>query len=110
MNDKRPVVHGKVIDNETRCTHYHSKVDRIAIKFYCCQKYFPCYDCHSEDGCVKPLVWPKEQFNEKAVLCGACGVELTISAYLNCHSKCPKCSALFNPGCSLHRHYYFQTD
>lgn len=110
MTSKAPFVYGKVIDCETRCIHYHSKTDRIAIKFYCCQKFFPCYACHEISGCGHPLVWPINKFNEKAILCGACKSELSISTYLTCNSKCPHCSASFNPGCNLHRHYYFQTN
>ena len=106
---KGQFVLGNVLDEETRCSHYHSEIDRIAIKFYCCYTYFPCYECHSENGCGSADVWPEEKFVEKAVLCGACGYELTISEYLECKSACPACSASFNPGCSLHRHLYFQT-
>jgi uncharacterized CHY-type Zn-finger protein len=109
MKVKGQIVRGKSIDNETRCAHYHSEIDRIAIKFYCCNIYYPCYECHEEDGCDNPTVWPIEKFDEKAVLCGACGHELTINDYLDCKSACPACSAAFNPGCSLHKHLYFQT-
>lgn len=108
MKVKGQIVRGNIIDNETRCAHYHSDIDRIAIKFYCCNTYFPCYECHEEDGCGNPDVWPVEMFDEKAVLCGACGHELRIKEYLNCKSTCPGCSAAFNPGCNLHRHLYFQ--
>ena len=68
-------VRGAVLDNETRCAHYHSEIDRIAIKFYCCDTYFPCYECHEEAGCGKPAVWPTEKFTKNAILCGACGYE-----------------------------------
>ena len=44
-------VAGNVIDSETRCAHYHTELDIIAIKFYCCDTYFPCYQCHEESGC-----------------------------------------------------------
>jgi len=108
MQIKGQTVRGKVLDEETRCSHYHSEIDRIAIKFYCCDTYYPCYECHEEDGCGSPTVWPDEKFDEKAVMCGACGYELTISEYLASGSKCPTCSALFNPGCSLHKNLYFQ--
>ncbi|NYF23235.1 putative CHY-type Zn-finger protein [Sporosarcina sp. JAI121] len=27
---------------------------------------------------------------------------------MDCKSACPECSAAFNPGCSLHRHLYFE--
>ncbi|MFD1039760.1 CHY zinc finger protein [Virgibacillus byunsanensis] len=95
------------IDSETRCEHYHEENDRIAIKFYCCMAYFPCYLCHQTHGCGQKRVWPKEAFNQYALLCGGCGVELTINEYLNSHYSCPSCNAAFNPGCSLHAHLYF---
>ncbi|MBD7985488.1 hypothetical protein H9649_12880 [Sporosarcina sp. Sa2YVA2] len=96
-----------MIDSETRCVHYHSTLDIIAIKFYCCNTYFPCYACHKESGCGNPAVWPKQKFDEKAVLCGACGHELSVNEYTHCQSRCPKCKARFNPGCNLHRELYF---
>lgn len=43
-----PKIYGATIDNETRCTHYHTPLDIIAIKFKCCDKYYPCYKCHNE--------------------------------------------------------------
>ena len=101
-------VKGNIIDKETRCTHYHSKLDIIAIKFYCCQTYYPCFTCHKEAGCHNPAVWPKEKFEEKAILCGACGYELTVNEYKNCNSACPSCSNSFNPGCELHWDFYFE--
>lgn len=100
-------VKGIDVDEETRCAHYHSEIDRIAIKFFCCSIYYPCFECHKAVGCKNPQVWPKERFNEKAILCGACGYELTIQEYLNCASSCPACASKFNPGCSLHAHLYF---
>ncbi|MCP3761305.1 CHY zinc finger protein [Domibacillus sp. A3M-37] len=101
-------IKGKVLDEETRCEHYHKEIDRIAIKFYCCQTYYPCHSCHEECGCGDALVWPRRLFGEKAILCGACKHELTINEYLSCNSTCPACGASFNPGCSLHKHYYFE--
>ncbi|MEZ7173045.1 CHY zinc finger protein [Sporosarcina sp. OR05] len=101
-------VQGSLVDRETRCVHYHSKLDIIAIKFYCCGLHFPCFSCHEESGCGHPAVWPKERFNEKAILCGACGCEMTVEQYMSCHSECPSCRAKFNPGCNLHKAYYFE--
>lgn len=100
-------IKGDLIDHETRCTHYHSERDRVAIKFYCCQTYFPCYKCHEAYGCGEATVWPKKAFDHKAVLCGSCGEELTIAEYLQGLSKCPFCQAAFNPNCRLHQHFYF---
>ncbi|WP_223700616.1 CHY zinc finger protein [Sutcliffiella deserti] len=101
-------VHGQTVDHETRCVHYQSPKDVIAIKFYCCQKYFPCYKCHDEQENHSIKVWPKEKWNQKAILCGACSNELTIEEYLMSDSSCPYCSAKFNPGCELHYHLYFE--
>ncbi|WP_203338867.1 CHY zinc finger protein [Planococcus beijingensis] len=101
------IVKGIKVDAETRCAHYHSPIDRIAIKFFCCQEYFPCFECHQAEGCGKHEVWPKDRFDEKAVLCGTCGHELSVEDYLDCASTCPTCSSPFNPGCNLHKHLYF---
>lgn len=97
------------IDDHTRCKHYHSEFDRIAIKFYCCQSYFPCYYCHKEYGCGNEAVWPLKKFNEKAILCGSCKKELTIIEYQNSHHQCPFCQAKFNEGCLAHEQLYFET-
>lgn len=102
------VVKGNGIDAETRCSHYHSPLDIIAIKFYCCNTYYPCFDCHKESGCGNPAVWPADQFDKKAVLCGSCGYELTVNEYKACQSVCPNCAAKFNPGCGLHWELYFE--
>jgi len=96
------------IDQETRCNHYHGENDRIAIKFYCCGEYFPCYQCHQEHGCGKRAVWPRRLFSEEAILCGSCGEELTINGYLSSGNICPNCQTSFNPGCAFHYHLYFE--
>lgn len=101
-------VSGNVVDSYTRCAHYHTELDIIAIKFFCCDTYFPCYQCHEESGCGSAKVWPKEKYDEKAVLCGACGHELTVNEYLGCNSTCPSCRERFNPGCKLHSKLYFE--
>jgi len=100
-------VKGLDVDPETRCRHYHSEVDRIAIKFYCCGIYYPCFECHQAVGCGQHQVWPLELFHEKAILCGSCGHELSITEYLECRSECPSCNSSLNPRCSLHKHLYF---
>ncbi|SFB32571.1 Uncharacterized protein, contains Zn-finger domain of CHY type [Lentibacillus halodurans] len=96
------------IDQETRCEHYHSSNDRIAIKFYCCGEYFPCYKCHAQYGCGTTKVWPRTKFDRKAIFCGNCKTELTINEYLKGSYRCPFCHAAFNPGCALHAHLYFE--
>lgn len=100
-------VKGKVLDDETRCVHYHSPLDIIAIKFKCCKTYYPCFYCHEETAGHQHELWNKEEFEQKAVLCGNCKQELTIAAYKNCNYHCPFCNAAFNPKCSNHDHLYF---
>ena len=104
----RPKVYGVEVDEQTRCRHWHSEVDIIALKFGCCERYYPCYECHQETADHPPKPWPRSRFDEPAVLCGACGHELTVNEYKNCDSKCPNCQASFNPGCQLHYHLYFE--
>jgi uncharacterized CHY-type Zn-finger protein len=101
-------IFGKPVDNQTRCEHWHSALDIIAIKFKCCEKYFPCYSCHEETADHEAMVWPKNEFDTKAILCGVCGTELSIKDYMGCNNTCPKCASLFNPGCSKHYHLYFE--
>ena len=101
-------VKGKTTDEFTRCIHYHSEVDVIAIKFKCCREFYPCYECHEETAGHQAEVWPKEQWNEKAILCGRCQYVLTINEYLISGDKCPSCHGAFNPKCSNHYHLYFE--
>lgn len=103
-------IYGKPIDQQTRCQHWHSELDVIAIKFKCCEKYYPCFSCHEEEADHEPKVWPKSEFDSKAILCGVCGTELSISDYQNSNNSCPNCKAAFNPGCSKHYHLYFETE
>ncbi|WP_297336336.1 CHY zinc finger protein [Algoriphagus sp.] len=103
-------VYGKPVDNQTRCIHWHSELDIIAIKFKCCDKYYPCFSCHEEEADHNHQVWPKSEFDQKAILCGVCGNELGINEYMNSNNSCPHCQAKFNPGCSKHYHLYFETE
>ncbi|MTT30859.1 hypothetical protein GMB86_02375 [Terrilactibacillus sp. BCM23-1] len=107
LKKTRPMVYGVEVDNETRCKHYHTKKDVIAIKFKCCGQYYSCYECHEEVADHKSEQWNEDEYDEKAILCGVCGHELTISEYMNCGFTCPKCQADFNPGCQNHYHLYF---
>jgi len=110
MSDTRPRVHGLDLDPQTRCAHWHSPLDIIALKMACCGTYYACRECHDALADHPAAVWPKAQRDEPAILCGACGTELTVHAYLACESVCPACAAAFNPGCHKHRHLYFATD
>jgi uncharacterized CHY-type Zn-finger protein len=105
----RPSVHGRDLDAQTRCAHWHSALDIIAIKMRCCGVYYACRECHDEMAGHAAAVWTVEEFGELAILCGACGTELSVTTYLGCNSRCPRCAAAFNPGCHTHRHLYFET-
>ncbi|HZS56699.1 MAG TPA: CHY zinc finger protein [Bryobacteraceae bacterium] len=103
-----PRVHGIDLDAQTRCRHYRSPHDIIAIKMKCCGEYYACKDCHASLAAHQPEVWPRAQWDQLAVLCGSCGTELTIRQYLECSSTCPACKASFNPACRNHYHFYFE--
>jgi uncharacterized CHY-type Zn-finger protein len=107
-NKDRPAVRGIDLDSETRCAHWHSALDVIAIRMKCCGVYFACKDCHAALADHAIRVWPRSEWNQKAILCGACGSELTIAEYMACGNTCPRCSAGFNPGCRNHYHFYFE--
>ncbi|MEO7017449.1 MAG: CHY zinc finger protein [Leifsonia sp.] len=100
-------IHGQTIDDQTRCVHYGTELDVIAIKFRCCGRYYPCHLCHLEDADHPAEQWPIVERDQRAVLCGVCSTELTITGYLAV-SGCPTCRAPFNPGCRLHLSLYFE--
>jgi uncharacterized CHY-type Zn-finger protein len=106
----RPTVHGLELDAQTRCAHWKSPLDIIALKMKCCGAYYACRDCHDALAGHAAEVWALGEFDTRAVLCGACGHELTVSEYLACESRCPQCGAGFNPGCHKHRHLYFAVE
>ncbi|WP_435196731.1 CHY zinc finger protein [Natronomonas sp. EA1] len=100
-------VHGIGLDIETRCAHYATERDIIAIRFACCDRYFACAACHAAiaDHDAEPI--PNSAFDEPGVLCGACGSLLSVSEYLESDHACPACGAAFNPGCAAHYDRYF---
>ena len=100
-------VTGVDVDAQTRCAHYNSELDIIAIKFKCCERWFPCFECHKERADHKAETWPPEAWNEAAILCGVCGHQMTINEYMASNNTCPKCKAGFNPGCANHYELYF---
>ncbi|WP_051171984.1 CHY zinc finger protein [Microbacterium indicum] len=101
-----PVVRGRVVDDETRCAHYRSPLDVVAIRFACCGDWYPCHLCHEEVAGHPIRPWPEGSGGELAVLCGVCRAEIAISAYRGA-SACRACGARFNPGCALHDGIYF---
>lgn len=102
-----PEVCGLEVDAQTRCAHYHSPLDVVAIKMKCCRTYFACKDCHDALADHELEPWPREERAQRAVLCGVCGSEVTIAEYLASSERCPACSAPFNARCRTHHDYYF---
>ena len=102
----RPRVLGLVVDDQTRCIHYRTPLDVVAIRFACCGEYYPCHLCHQEAAGHAARVWPLAKRDTEAVLCGVCGTRMRIDVYLEA-SGCGACGAPFNPGCRLHQHLYF---
>jgi uncharacterized CHY-type Zn-finger protein len=98
------------VDAETRCGHYRSALDIIAIKMACCGAYYACKDCHEALAGHASQLWPRSAWDVPAILCGACGRELTIREYMDSGHQCPHCSAAFNLGCKKHYHFYFAPD
>jgi len=101
-------VRGIEVDAQTRCAHYRSAADIVAIKMRCCGVYYACKDCHVALAGHAIAAWPRREWDAQAVLCGACRREMTIREYLDCESRCPGCGAEFNPGCRKHWHSYFE--
>jgi uncharacterized CHY-type Zn-finger protein len=101
-------VRGVGVDPQTRCAHYATEVDVIALRFACCDTYYPCHLCHDAAAEHAPRRWPRRRFGEPAVLCGVCGHQMTVPEYLTCAYRCPRCGAAFNPGCKQHQHLYFE--
>lgn len=108
MSANRIRVRGVDLDAATRCKHWHGPTDIIAIKMKCCGEYYACKECHDELAAHASEVWPETEWNEKAILCGACGEELSIHAYMQSEFHCPTCREPFNPGCRNHYHFYFE--
>ena len=90
-------VYGDILDEETRCQHYHSERDIIA-KCFACQKYYPCFLCHDryEDHASSGLsceslrrssspLWPLQDRVDY------------FSVHLGCEDACPSVLILFNP-------------
>ena len=101
-------VRGVNLDSQTRCEHYHGPTDIISIKMKCCAAYYACKDCHAAMADHQIELWTESEWDQVAVLCGACGTGLTIHQYMQSESRCPVCHERFNPGCRNHYHFYFQ--
>lgn len=101
-------VRGVAVGPETRCSHYDSDRDVIALRLGCCGDFYACHACHEAVADHESQPWPRERFGEAAVLCGVCGTALSARAYLDAGHECPACGAAFNPGCRHHYDRYFE--
>jgi uncharacterized CHY-type Zn-finger protein len=110
MLSSPPAVHGLAVTSQTQCAHWHSPLDIIAIKHFCCNRFYACISCHDECEDHRSGVWPRDQRYEYAVLCGSCKHILTVNEYMKCGSKCSACGSAFNPGCKNHWGLYFELD
>lgn len=43
-----PRILGSPVDEQTRCIHYRTPLDVVAIRFRCCRESYPCHLCHAE--------------------------------------------------------------
>lgn len=100
-------VRGINLDAQTRCAHYSMPFDIVAIRAPCCDAYYACKECHNALAGHSLEPWRRYEWSRLAVLCGACGIEMSIRDYLGCADACPSCGQAFNPGCRLHHHLYF---
>lgn len=102
--------HGNLVDEKSRCIHYHLPLDIVAIKFACCGKFWACYKCHDENVTHDRQRWNPEQLkHEQVVQCGECKALLSFAEYSS-GLECPKCNAAFNPRCLLHYPIYFEIE
>ena len=100
-------VYGQLVDQQTRCVHYHSELDVVALKCFECQKYYPCFQCHNEAENHQFAPYPENLTEDKVVLCGVCQHELRIAEYKH-QPACPYCQHPFNPKCAAHYDLYFK--
>jgi uncharacterized CHY-type Zn-finger protein len=101
-------VRGVDVGPETRCAHYDGDRDIVALRLGCCAVFYPCHRCHEAVADHDSEPWPRERFDESAVLCGGCATALSATAYLDADHTCPACGAAFNPGCRAHYDRYFE--
>ncbi|SCU99946.1 LAMI_0G01882g1_1 [Lachancea mirantina] len=109
-------INGQIVDDESRCIHWHSEVDIICFKLKCCRKFYACYACHEnlEDHRIERYDLGKDDdMKERVVLCGKCKNAMTFEEYIGQKPgagdlNCPFCNSVFNPYCRLHYDKYFE--
>lgn len=100
-------VYGRVVDTESRCVHWHSRRDVLALKFRCCDRYWACVTCHEQcAGHAVRRYHVELDSGLKVVVCGVCRCEMTFAEYTG-GLRCVQCHVEFNPGCKMHYSMYF---
>lgn len=99
-------VRGVGLDDDTRCAHYGTEQDVVAIRFGCCEAYYACFECHRVLADHSAVPWPVDRREEPAVRCGVCGTSMPAPVYVST-ATCPDCGAAFNPDCATHYGRYF---
>jgi uncharacterized CHY-type Zn-finger protein len=84
---------GVAVDPETRCAHWDDSVDVIALRFGCCEAYYPCDACHDAATDHEAEPWPRGRFDEPAVLCGVCGTTISAREYLDGDGEAQRASS-----------------
>eukprot|EP00940_MAST-03C_sp_MAST-3C-sp2_P000557 g557.t1 len=96
---------------QSRCSHWHLDVDRLALQSPCCLKFYACAECHDAMETHKLKPWKvTTSLHHQALLCGACGKTFSFAEYFKAPNACPHCAAGFNPKCKTHWTTYFSTD
>ncbi|MGT2908167.1 CHY zinc finger protein [Streptococcus dentiloxodontae] len=99
-------IYGLLVDRQSRCQHYQTDLDIVALKCFGCQRYYACYLCHDTLENHSYQAYPSSYSRDKAVVCGVCYYEMTIEHYQK-SKACPNCQSRFNPNCAKHRNIYF---
>lgn len=102
-------VQGLDVDAKSRCSHWHSELDIVALRMPGDDTFYPCYACFEAIHKHTAPRWSRESFDqEEAILCGNCATTLSIRKYLDSENTCPNCQHAFNPGCAKHYQHYFE--
>ena len=100
-------INGLLVDDQSRCQHYHSTLDIVALKCSGCLKYYACYQCHDSLEEHSFRAYPCQLKQDKVLICGVCRHEMTIEEYQQA-LVCSHCHSAFNPACSKHYDIYFE--
>ncbi len=96
-------IYGIGLDNDARCVHYHTSEDVVAMKCAVGKNIMHVTSVMMNWNSIPSK--PPTSIPKKPALCGHCRKLLSYRQYSA--GKCPFCSHLFNPKCSLHHNIYF---